>query len=89
MDRAAGAPGRIEMRNTGAPCSLTLYREPQFHSRYTQIWLSRQPGNGEVTIDNPTVRYTPKSGFQGEDRFTIDTIPEGRLVVTVRVRAAD
>ncbi len=33
MDRAAGAPGWIEMRNTGALCSLTLYRDPQFQSR--------------------------------------------------------
>jgi hypothetical protein len=89
MDRAAGAPGRIEMRNTGAACSLTLYRDPQFQSRFLQIWLSDRPGNGEVAIDNPTVRYTPKPGFQGEDRFIIDTIPEGRLVVTVRVLAAD
>jgi hypothetical protein len=89
MNRAAGAPGRIEMRNTGAPCSLTLYRDPQIQSRFLQIWLSNRPGNGEVTIDNPTVRYTPKPGFQGEDRFIIETIPEGRLVVTVRVLAAD
>jgi hypothetical protein len=89
MDRAAGAPGRIEMRNTGAPCSLTLYRDPQFQSRYTQIWLSNGPANGEVTIDNPTVRYTPRPGFQGEDRFIIDAVPDGRLVVTVRVLAAD
>jgi uncharacterized caspase-like protein len=89
MDRAAGAPGRIEMRNTGAPCSLTLYRDPQFQSRYIQIWVSDRPGSGEVTIDNPAVRYTPKPGFRGEDRFIIDTIPEGRLVVTVRVLAAD
>jgi uncharacterized caspase-like protein len=89
MDRAAGAPGRIEMRNTGAPCSLTLHRDPQLQLRYIQIWLSGRPGNGEVTIDNPAVRYTPKPGFQGEDRFIIDTIPEGRLVVTVRVVAAD
>jgi hypothetical protein len=77
------------MRNTGAACSLTLYRDPQFQSRFLQIWLSDRPGNGEVAIDNPTVRYTPKPGFQGEDRFIIDTIPEGRLVVTVRVLAAD
>ena len=89
MDRAAGAPGRIEMRNTGAPCSLTLYRDPQVQSRFLQLWLSARPGNGEVTIDNPTVRYTPKPGFQGEDRFIIDTIPDGRLDVTVRVLAAD
>ncbi|MFN6999919.1 MAG: caspase domain-containing protein [Elioraea tepidiphila] len=89
MDRAAGAPGRIEMRNTGAPCSLTLYRDPQSQSRYTRIWLSNQPANGEVTIDNPTVRYAPRPGFQGEDRFIIDTMPDGRLVVTVRVLGAD
>lgn len=89
MDRAAGAPGRIEMRNTGAPCSLTLYRDPQVQSRYGQIWVTRRPENGDVTIDNPAVRYTPKPGFQGEDRFVIDTIPDGRLFVTVRVLAAD
>lgn len=89
MDRAAGAPGRIEMRNTGAPCSLTLYQDPQFRTQFRQLWASEQPRNGEVAIDNPRVRYTPRPGFQGEDRFIIDAMPDGRLTVTVRVLPAD
>jgi hypothetical protein len=89
MDRAAGAPGRIEMRNTGAACSLTVYQDPIYRTPFRQIWLTEQPRNGDVTIDNPAIRYTPKSGFHGEDRFIIDTMPDGRLFVTVRVRPAE
>lgn len=89
LGTAAGALGRIEMRNTGGSCSLTVYSDGTHRIRYGQIWIGQQPRNGETVVDNPTIRYTPKPGFQGEDRFIIETIPQGRVVVTVRVLAAD
>lgn len=85
MDKAAGAPGRIEMRNTGGSCSFTLYQDQIFRQHYVQIRITEKPANGEVTVANPAVSYRPRPGFAGEDRFVIDTVPDGRLIVTVRV----
>lgn len=86
LDRAAGAPGRIEMRNTGGSCSFVLVQDPMYRNPYRMMWLGEAPRNGEVTFDSPTVRYRPKPGFHGEDRFTVETVPDGRLIVTVVVR---
>jgi uncharacterized caspase-like protein len=89
MDKAAGAPGRIEMRNTGGACSFTLLQDRVFQLHYVQIHVTARPANGEVTVANPTVSYRPRPGFAGEDRFVIDTVPDGRLIVTVRVLPPD
>jgi hypothetical protein len=89
MATAAGAPGRIEMRNTGAPCRFQLWFNRASGVQFRNIWLSVQPQSGDVVIANPGLGYRPKPGFHGEDRFVIETIPNGRLYVTVRVLPAE
>lgn len=74
------------MRNTGGSCSFVLVQDPMYRNPYRMMWLGEAPRNGEVTFDSPTVRYRPKPGFHGEDRFTVETVPDGRLIVTVVVR---
>ena len=85
MTTAAGAPGRIEMRNTGGRCVLRLWFNRIGEVPFRSIWISVPPQNGEATVATPFVRYRPRPGFAGEDRFVIETIPQGRLYMTVRV----
>lgn len=85
MATAAGAPGRMEMRNTGGRCGVRLWFNRVSEVPFRSMWISVPPQNGEATVANPVVRYRPRSGFTGEDRFVIETIPEGRVYMTVRV----
>ena len=89
VEAAAGAPGQIEMRNTGAPCRFQLWYNRAAGAQFRNIWVSVPPQNGEVVVVNPGLGYRPKPGFQGEDRFVVETIPNGRLYMTVRVLASE
>lgn len=74
------------MRNTGGSCSFALVQDPIYRNPYIRMWVGVPPRNGEVSFASPNVRYRPKAGFTGEDTFVVETVPDGRLTITVRVR---
>jgi hypothetical protein len=61
----------IVMRNTGKPCSGTLYAVPQQNIPVDKITVLSPPKNGVVVVAVPRFAYTPNPGFTGEDRFEL------------------
>jgi hypothetical protein len=74
---------------TTAPSASVLVALPALNSGRTLIGHG-EPSSGSLVVNpNSTITYTPAAGFSGVDQFTyslrdaVDTVYEGRVVVTV------
>ena len=74
---------------TTAPSASVLVALPALNSGRTLIGHG-EPSSGSLVVNpNSTITYTPAAGFTGVDQFTytlrdaVDTVYEGRVVVTV------
>ncbi len=78
----------MKMSNDGGWCNVTL---PQRAGKpFESALMTARPANGRVLVhrvgDATRVDYTPKTGFVGDDTFTIKLVPGDasvRVAVTV------
>ena len=66
--------------NTPSNETLVTVIDPDNNDTHT-ITLISQPINGEVTITNNALIYTPKTGFSGTDNFIIKATDQGGLSI--------
>ncbi len=88
--RAGGAETVMRMAGDGRGCSFRIFTRIKERVGFEALTTATAPANGGVAFEqNSRITYTPRKDFTGKDRFVVATVPKGRLVVNVEVRAAD
>lgn len=61
----------IVMKNTGQPCVVELFSDPDNRIGVDMIQVVKHPQNGVVAVTAPKFSYAPNAGFTGRDRFEL------------------
>lgn len=86
----AGATAHMSVTNTGKPCAITNYGVPtDKRSAADAGSITTKPNHGSADFVAPQARYTPATGFSGDDEFAYEAFAKGasgqRVRLAVRV----
>jgi hypothetical protein len=86
--RPGGAETTMRTVGDGRGCSFRIFTKLAERVGFESLVAATPPANGILTfVQNTRITYTPAAGFTGKDRFVVNTVPKGRVVVNVEVRA--